>query len=174
MKFNTNFNLIPRYSLSLSQITYPSEILRFFARNRITGQYVYSFSATGILMKYGMSDNSSIAGERVYRQAGHIPLGWTVTPASSSGADMRILCDQFLAEYGIPVHKNNVILEVYDLTNYPRKWVGDNEDMLICEGELIEQYEIIHKGRPIGNIKPGRIEPRTSEADVYNSIFDKV
>ena len=86
---------LPTHVINLFTLTEPSEIMAYCKRHRIK-YYLYAFTCDdNTVMKYGMSmGDVKHLGERIYRQAAHIP-GWGKIPTSSSGADMGKICSKF-------------------------------------------------------------------------------
>lgn len=150
---NTKWELIPKRTIDLSKILEPIQISHIFNHFNID-KYLYSFMFKGILLKYGMSaDNSGLPGERSYRQAGHIssfPEGTRLT--GSSGSDFRIIEEDFIKLYGLPLDHRYMTLTVWDVTNYPFQTINTRNEILAMEAELISNYEKIVGSKPIGNI----------------------
>ena len=166
----TNTSLIKIHTLRLSDMSAPAEISAYCEANSIK-KMVYTFSWKGRVLKFGKSGLSKAKrqylGNRPYRQAAWIP-GWTQyvnhqlsplpLPYSSAGEDMRHICEKTTSETKLPIHKNDVVLTIEDMTDYPVSISGQpNLDVDIYEGEKIQEYIAAHGVRPIGNIRTEKL-----------------
>lgn len=145
------------HTINLSTLSKPVEIQHYFKTNKIE-VYAYTFSFGKNILKHGYSSKAwrkNSLGERVYRQAHNIPLGWNSKPGrSSSGKDFKEVCDDFENMYGIKVDKNQTIITVYDMTQYPGISIRDPESYAReMEAMLIDEYVNVYGCRPIGNLR---------------------
>jgi hypothetical protein len=95
-------------------------------------QYDYTFRRGELILKHGLSaDNSSIYGERIYRQAGHLK-GWSKTLDGPSGSDMADIARDFKNIYGIELNRKDISIDVYQMPNsaacaeFERKMITDH------------------------------------------------
>jgi hypothetical protein len=125
--------------------------MNYFRDKKII-HYVYEFRHLGYILKYGFSMGA--AGERVYRQAANIPLGWSKSFRSPSGKDFQCVCEDFFNKYGVIVNKNNVTLVIHDMSGYPFEIALAPElEIRRFEAELIAAFVELHGELPIGNLK---------------------
>jgi hypothetical protein len=174
-KSKTDWSLIPVHIINFKNLTLPSDITAIFKKLGID-YYLYQFSFLGIVLKYGMSaDNSGDWGERVCRQAGHGPFwGEDFQFRSSSGAEFRIILEEFKRKYGIDVLKDGLVLRVWDVTNYPFDSMDPWMEVNTMERQLIEDYVNVMGEKPVGNIDQEvdyRKRARIRKED-FNSLFD--
>lgn len=150
-----NHSLVTQHIIDVSTIKSPSDIMIYCKIHGIKS-CVYEFHDGLDLIKYGITleTRSSIPGERMYRQTAYLP-GWTSLPASDSGEEMLVYCENFHKRYGRIVNKNNVKLVIRDMTNYPpsvkRK---PHLDIRVLEANLIHIHEIYYGYLPPGNLNP--------------------
>ena len=138
--------------------------------------YCYAFTHNNVVMKVGQScDNDwqrGSYGERIYRQAHHIP-GWpTIASPGSAGGDMRALAAKFPN-----INKNNVCIKVWDMTGFPFSVAHDHRhEMTVLENQLIQEHIKKFGYQPIGNIRDeSNITKKTRVTDqMFNSLFDEV
>lgn len=136
--------------------------------------YCYAFIYKNTVMKIGMSaDNDWMRGsygERIYRQAFHIP-GWPSKPSpNSAGNDMATIIKHFPL-----IGKNDVCIKVWDMTNYSFAVANcPKTEVLECECVLLDLYEKEHNSLPIGNIRDERLMPKKARVSdtMFNSMFD--
>lgn len=150
----------PQITLELKQLTKPTELLDWMRALNIKF-YTYSFRVNGIpfiplcgeVIKYGASGDCHTGelGERLYRQAGHIP-GWTQTEpwlVGSSGEDMCQILDDYNQAYKYNITKNDVVIDVW-----PMNRVSSKDVKVACEDDerrLINEHIATHGIPPIGN-----------------------
>jgi hypothetical protein len=162
---------LPVIMFDLSQYLIPSLIKHDMKKAGITS-YVYAFYHKGVLMKYGVQydSNDDTFGERVYRQAFHIP-GWPKQPSKrSAGNDMLDIIVHFPG-----INKNNVTIQIWDMTNYPRANSNNQKyEVNQVERQLIKAYIALHGIKPIGNIKDeDHMDNKVQVEDVmFNSLFE--
>jgi hypothetical protein len=140
----------PAWIIDLSKLNHSSGICEIMKNKRIVN-YVYIFSCTNGVLKYGYSaDNSRNYGDRIYRQAGHLN-GWGRRLGGSSGSDMRIISDNYYSKYNTVLDRSNVKLTVIDLSNYGIPGTQE-EHCKNLERMLIDDCIIRNGAAPIGNI----------------------
>lgn len=101
-------------------------------REYLIEQYDYTFRRGKLVLKHGLSaDNSRIYGERIYRQAGHLP-GWSKMLDGPSGSDMEDIVRDFQNIYGTELNRNDISIDVYKMPNavacaeFERKLITDH------------------------------------------------
>lgn len=111
-------------------------------------RYNYSFVEiiTNEVVKHGLSAESTARdGDRVYRQAGHLE-GWKRRLKGPNGSEMRINASEFLEKHGFPLFRQNIRIDIVDMTN------ATNEDIEGLERKMINETIDQTKGTPpIGN-----------------------
>jgi hypothetical protein len=149
----TDWNTIPNITMDLGKLSDPAQICRVMNAHNID-KYLYKVMYKGIVIKFGMSaDNSRAFGERLYRQIGHSagwPTGLRLT--GSSGADWRIIEEDFKNLYGFDLDRQHMTVKVWDVTNYNFRSVNSRTEILSMEAELIDNYVNAVGEKPIGNI----------------------
>lgn len=157
---------LPRHTLQLVDFHGYREVSKAIGNLKMT-KMIYSFvhlykndsdQLTADILKYGKAaDNEWITGnwgDRVYRQAGHIP-GWSKMLGAGSGEEMMDVVANYTQQTGRIVHKDDVAIVLYDFTNFKFP-VQDKFGKYLekVENYLIEQYQSKNQGRnPVGNIK---------------------
>ena len=132
----------PTILIGLQHLKKPIQISYEMAYHKISS-YGYAFVTKEGIIKYGeSSDNSSTWGERIYRQAAHLP-GWPETARSSSGADMRLIALDFEKKYGRELHKDTVWIEIYQAQH--------KDHGLAIEQELLDECVKKTGSVPMGN-----------------------
>ena len=161
---------VPQHSIELKDLLNAREIRTYMRKHNIR-QYCYAFVYKSVVMKFGIQFKwgPTTFGERAYRQAWHIP-GWPNKPMSTSGDDMLDVIKHF---YGI--HKNDVILVIFDMTNYPRA-SSSNPDYEVksLERQLIKHHIDSTGEPPVGNIKTEDHMDKKSIVvdDQFDNLFD--
>lgn len=153
MNNKINWDVIPSFTIDCRKLTHPSEICAVFTKLNVD-KYVYKIMFKGIVIKFGMSaDKSRNYGDRVYRQIGHSAC-WSqgMRLRGNSGADWRIIEEEFLRLYGFPIDLKFVTVKVWDLTKYPFRSINSRNEVLAIEAELINNYVIAVGEKPIGNL----------------------
>jgi hypothetical protein len=155
-----DWSKIVKHTIDVGKLNVPSEISNLMKTFKIR-KYLYSIRYKGILLKYGMSaDNSRIYGDRVYRQVGH-SKSWENDPVinntskrlnGSSGSDWRVVEEDFEKLYGFPIDRKQMMVTIYDVTNYPFKTIDTWTEINVMENDLIERYRELVGEKPIGNI----------------------
>jgi hypothetical protein len=121
-------------------------------------------------IKIGMSaDNAKNFGDRIYRQVANIP-GWPTIPRSSCGKDIIPAIDEYQGNTGLTVHKDDCLVEIWDVTRAPQRGQSAKKAATDAENELLNQYESIHGKLPIGNPKDTR--KITGKPFVTNETWD--
>ena len=152
MTVRTNWEIIPTYILNVADLQDPYDICHFMKKHNIDW-YLYRVKYKGIVLKFGMSaDRSRNFGDRVYRQIAHAESWNDLRNTGSSGADWRIIEEDFYNLYGIKIDKNHLEIKIWDLTNYPWFSTVPRNEVIRMENELIEEYTKIVGEKPIGNI----------------------
>ena len=81
--------------------------------------YVYQFRVNDEVLKIGFSCSEELAGERVYRQMGNIPVytdGEVSYPlCGNSGSEMRESCKIFEHRYNTLIDINDVHVDIWDI-----------------------------------------------------------
>jgi hypothetical protein len=139
-------------------------------------KYLYRIMFKGIVIKYGMSaDKSKNYGERLYRQLSHAESWGSLRNCGSSGADWRVIEEEFFKLYGIKIDKNQISIKLWDVTNYPFTTIDPWKEVYYMEQSLIDSYANIVGEKPIGNLhddinfrQKGHIP-----LEVYNGIFEE-
>lgn len=148
----TNWDVIPTHIIDVSLLNDPYEICHFMKNHNIDW-YLYRIKFKGIVLKFGMSaDKSRNFGDRIYRQIAHAESWGKIRNTGSSGADWRIVEDDFYKQYGIKVDKQFMEIKLWDLTKYSFISTNPRNEVLRMENELIESYINIAGEKPIGNI----------------------
>jgi hypothetical protein len=155
--------------IDLANLIKASEIRSTMKENDIR-IYCYSFVYKNTIMKFGESHTwkPSTYGERIYRQAWHIP-GWPTIAQSRSGDDMLDIIKNF---HGI--HKSDCWIRIWDMTNYPATVSADpSYDVKDLERQLIKEYCEQNNGeRPVGNIKSEEhMDAPIVKDEIFNTLF---
>lgn len=157
--------MMPTLVIDLSTIRHFSEIYQLMHGIRA---YVYIFRhRNGIWIKVGMSGACQERdGDRLYRQAGHLE-GWWSRLQGSSGADMRNIAWLWQQQHGTALVRQDVIIEVYDLTR-------TGMDCEQVERDMIDQHLAAHGRAPIGNIDRQSLlsERRLANQSRLDQLFD--
>lgn len=174
MKVTVNWNNTPTYDIDVGQISDPFEISKLMKSLGIK-KYCYRIMYKGIVIKYGMSaDNSRNCGERIYRQIGHSASWGSQRLNGSSGADWRIVEEDFYNEYGIHIDKNYISIRVWDFTNFPFQTYNPWDEVNAIEAQLIDEYVRLIGKKPIGNIndEANVIRKAAVTKDTLNNLFE--
>jgi len=139
---------LPTRTIKLYMLSETKEIFQI-----MTGvtDYCYAFTHITGTMKFGQSDNNEWEkgswGERIYRQAWHIP-GWNIKCSPNmSGKEFL----DTIAHYP-NIHKDDVIVKIWDMTNYAFLSKDNHKfELTALENQLIEAYETMTGCTPIGN-----------------------
>ena len=149
----TNWETIPKIVIDVSKLSDPAQICRLLNFHKID-KYLYKVMYKGIVIKFGMSaDNSRVYGERIYRQIGH-SASWPTSQrlTGSSGADWRIIEEDFKNLYGFDLNRQHMTITVWNVTDYNFRSVNSRNEILSMEAELIQNYIDAVGEKPIGNI----------------------
>lgn len=143
----------PTLQLKLKYLTRPIEIVDWMRELNIQF-YTYSFyTVQGEVIKYGASGDCHTGelGERIYRQAGHIP-GWGQSNPwliGSSGDDML----QILTDYA-QIYKKSLVKDDVEIDVWPMNRVAPQNVKQACEEAeraLINEHISKYGMPPIGN-----------------------
>ena len=173
----------PDYTIHLKNLTSPSEVMQFCKQQNIRN-YAYAFiynspiEQRDFYLKIGRSAPGGSIGERIYRQAGHVP-GWAFPLTGPSGSDIAHVIDLF--EKTFPVNTklltiNNVSICIWDVTNVVNTHLTDDAyPTRVCENQLLDEYEEIHGCLPLGNLKDTRNEMMAPYVgrEHYESLFEE-
>ena len=152
MTIDTNWSIIPTYILDVKDLTDPYDICNFCKKYNIDW-YLYRIKYKGIVLKFGMSaDRSRNYGDRSYRQIAHSESWNEKRLNGSSGADWRIIEEDFYKLYDIKVDRKFMEIKFWNLTDYPFISTIPRNEVIRMENELIEEYIKIVGEKPIGNI----------------------
>jgi hypothetical protein len=157
-EFKIQWDEIPCYYIMGNELVTPYDICNIMKKNG-TRKYVYRVTLVGknglpnLIIKYGMSaDNSRNYGERIYRQIAHSRSWGDQRLRGSSGADWIIIEDDVLEKFDITIDYKDIIITIFDLTNYPfvlqDEWLEVNK----IESHYIKEYTRIFGSKPIGNL----------------------
>ena len=168
---NIDHKQLPKFTFKLKKLQKAAEILKVMRDNAVEG-YVYAFEYMGIIIKYGVQYQAGDGhGNRIYRQAFHIP-GWD-KPCSPnmSGDDMR----DIINEHFPSIHKDDVVIHVWDMTSYPQTIEGDFKfDINKLERQFIKAHINKHGRTPLGNIKDeSHMDTKwVVSSEVFTSLFE--
>ena len=152
MKITVDWSLIPVYSFHLSDHTVPYDLSVEMKKLKIR-KYLYQIMFKGVVLKFGMSaDNSRTYGDRIYRQLGHSKSWGADRLKGSSGADWRIIEEDFFNLYNIDIDRKFIVVKVWDVTNYPFTTLQPWFEINAMEQQLIDRYIQAVGEKPIGNI----------------------
>lgn len=176
MKIDVDWSSIPTYTIDVSKLDAPSAISTIMKSYKID-RYCYQIMFKGIVLKYGMSaDNSKNYGDRVYRQIGHSKSWGDKRLNGSSGADWRIIEEDFLDLYGFPIDKDYMKLKLWDLTHYPFVTINPWDEVNAIEAQLIDAYVQAVGEKPLGNINDEANVVRKAgiRVDLLANLFEEV
>jgi hypothetical protein len=148
-----NFLDRPTVQLKLKYLTRPIGIVDWMRELNIKF-YAYSFyTVQGEVLKYGASGDCHTGepGERMYRQAGHIP-GWDQAQpwlVGSSGDDMLQILNDYTQTYKKSLFKDDVMIDVWPMNMVALKNVKKACEEV--ERELITEHIAKYGMPPIGN-----------------------
>lgn len=154
----------------LRSIKDPNQICNICKKHKISRfNYTFKEIVTNEILKHGLSaDSTARDGDRLYRQAGHL-IGWKRRLKGPNGAEMRIIAEDFEKKHGYPLHKDNVVVEIIDMTTATTEEIEALERQMI--NETIDNTQGI---RPIGNRDPESIAYATKIKNELNlaKLFD--
>ena len=165
----------PKHSLELKNLNSLSDIISFFRRRNIQ-LYLYDIQYKGKTIKYGIQHTISASpGDRVYTQCGHMP-GWPQlfnrSPSSRKAVELMIL---EICENLTDFHKNDVVIEIYDLTDYNFKLPESVHSVHIEIRNIEGKFNDWHKeqfGRfPVGNPKQEKKQTEPPEPALFEKMF---
>jgi hypothetical protein len=149
---NIDWTKVPKHTVDIGTLIDPYDLTITFKNLNIT-KYVYRIKFKGMVIKIGMSaDNSRTLGERAYRQIGHSESWGNRRLNGSSGADWRIIEEEFRKQYGINIDRKDLSITIYDFTSYPFITTDPWNEVYHAEQERIETYKEIVGEKPIGNV----------------------
>ncbi len=152
MQIDVDWSIVPTHNIDVSTISAPFDISLIMKALKID-KYCYQIMYKSIVIKYGMSaDNSRNYGERLYRQIGHSKSWGKQRLNGSSGADWRIVEEDFLDLYGFPIDIDYIKIKIWDLTNYSYVTINPWNEVNAIEAQLIDAYVKAVGEKPIGNI----------------------
>lgn len=163
---------LPSITIDCGQLLNACEIKSIMKQLGIT-DYCYAFIYKSTVMKYGQSGDNDWKrgsyGERIYRQAFHIP-GWPTKPSpNTAGKDM---CDIVAKFPGI--NKNDVLIKVWDMTGYNFAIKHDHRhELTVLENTLLSEHVNAYGTLPVGNIKDVTFIQRKTRVtdDIFDSMF---
>ena len=173
MKVNVDWDNISTYDINVGMLSDPFEISKILKEYKIR-KYCYRIMFKGIVIKYGMSaDNSKNCGERIYRQVGHSASWGEQRLNGSSGADWRIVEEDFHKEYGIQIDKNHMTIRIWDFTDFAFQTYNPWDEVNAIEAQLIDEYVKLIGEKPIGNIndEANVIRKAAVTKDTMNNLF---
>lgn len=173
----------PDYNIHLRDLSTASFLLQFCKTKNIRN-YAYAFvfnspfAFVDEILKIGRSAGGEI-GERIYRQAGHIP-GWNTVLHGPSGSDILEVIKLYEtlnpASTGL-LNTSNISIRLWDVTGAPNPHISDVAyPTRVCENQLLTEYEELTGMLPVGNLKDTRNEmmkPFVS-TNTWNSLFEEV
>ena len=167
---------VTKHEIKVGKLSDPCEIADLFRQHGIE-KYVYRISYKGITIKFGMSCPSASTarhGDRLYRQIGHNSSWGDQRLTGSSGADWRVIEEDFEKEYGFKIDHNCMSITVWDLTNYPFETIDPSKEVNAIENSMIEKYTDIAGSKPIGNINDeSTIKKKSSiPKDLMDDLFE--
>jgi hypothetical protein len=162
---------LPSTQFKLKELNKACEILKEMRDLDFQG-YVYAFVCKQTVMKYGVQYKAGDGhGNRIYRQAFHLP-GWEIPCSPNmSGDDMRDIIDEHFPD----IHKDDVVIYVWDMTNFPRTVSTDPKlDINKLERQFIREHIEIYGSKPVGNIKDeSHVDDQSVVSDkVFTSLFE--
>ena len=160
---------VPQYIIDCSTLTHAREIRQEMREAKVR-LYCYAFTYKSEILKFGEQHkwDPTTYGERIYRQAWHIP-GWPTMPKSSSGSDMLDIIQNFPN-----ISKNDICIMIWDMTNYPQASLANPSfEVRSLERQLIKAYIDEHGKKPVGNIKDEEHMDRKTrvKTDLFNTLF---
>lgn len=161
---------LPQYRIDLVNYLTANVIKQNMKSSKVRS-YVYAFIHKNTVMKYGVQYDcdDDTHGERIYRQAFHIP-GWPKVPSPrSAGNDMLEVIKNFPG-----INKNDVSILIWDMTHYPRADSKNPKyEVNVVERQLIKEHIKQHGEKPIGNIKDeAHMDNKAHIKDVvFNNFF---
>ena len=164
----------PHYRVFLDEVSTPAEVLRIMKANNL-GKYCYAFHVKDKNVKYimniGMSEVAHI-GDRVYRKCGNLYGFGHNALTGDFGSDMQVVVKLFEDKFtDIQVHKDNVILELWDTSNI----IVDsfNSATIECEKKLFRDCKAKFGIIPVGNTQdPNDRNKQTMVPSVWNYLFE--
>lgn len=160
----------PDHRIPLKDLDDPKEIYDFFKKHGIK-KYVYGISCSDdddLMAKLGRSGHAGgrmIPAERVRGQCAQMD-GWIFnTDDLKNGRDFRTVMEDLKA-----TNKDLYTIEIWDYTNEPNDTFDPDLNIKQGEAELIRQFEVKYKRRPVGNRKIERAASAVSK-ETFGSFF---
>ena len=163
----------PRFIIDLSKLDDFAEILHIMQSRNVT-DYVYTFIFDNVVAKYGYSARPRRQlGERIYRQAGHLP-GWSRKLWGSSGSDMRVICEEWEQVYGKLPNRNNSLITVVDLSNVDGRRLDSESRCKDLERWFINNHVTQFGCAPLGNKDADTkvVERRIKNQYQFDQLFE--
>lgn len=167
--------LKPTILINVSKLSKPYDLCKIMKKEEIS-EYGYSFFVeveknVADILKLGMSaDNAKSYGDRAYRQLANIN-GWDQVPKSQCGKDMLEVVKSFEEKTNILVHKDKILIGIYDAAPMVKIYNDRVKAAEHVEGQLLSQYEKMFNSLPIGNFKDTR---KTGYTNNFPNLFDYV
>jgi hypothetical protein len=155
------------YQIEVARLKSPIEISHW-AKKVNLGSHLYAFKLSDYFFKWGGSRNSTeTPGERIYRQTCHFP-GWDYNFKSRSGEDIKHTFEYLEIITGKPVHRNDLVINVWDLGKI------HSDDLWKLESKMILKYKIENNHYPLGNKDTGIFALNKSKINesVFSSLFE--
>jgi hypothetical protein len=178
MKKKFDWSQFPRYTIAYGFLQSPVDVCKVFSHYNID-KYVYCINFKGIVIKYGMSaaeGTNRMWGERVYRQLAHCHSWGSQRIDGSSGKEWFIIEQDFKNTYGIDIDHRDVIVTVWDATNYQFESFHPSFEVEQMEAELINNYIDLVGSKPIGNINDEAYKQNKSFVNkkVHDNLFEEL
>jgi hypothetical protein len=151
----------PKHRLELKNLNDFLDVVHFFRRKNIQ-LYLYDIQYKGQTIKYGIQHTiSAQPGNRLYDQVAHM-TGWNRpfkrSPATRESVELMILgvCEN-LTDF----HKDDVVIEIYDFTDYnfslPNSYYVVHIEMRNIECHFNNWYKEQYGVFPVGNPKQEKL-----------------
>jgi hypothetical protein len=173
-----DFYNVPKFTIDLAGMIAPIEIVHAFNRKypKYLG-YVYCIKYKGLVIKYGMSNNTTESnGDRVYSQLGHLS-SWGLSHLSrGAGSEFFHIINDVKLTYNIDLDHRYMTITVWDFSTHTFKALDRSFDLRWFEAELIRRYKESVGGLPIGNLKSESnvLTKSYIPADAWDSMFDTI
>jgi hypothetical protein len=167
------FENIPKFTIKLKDMVDPINISHEFRNNKITGGYVYRIMYKGIVIKFGMSNTKEpTPGDRVYSQLGRVK-SFGVPLRRGIGNDFADIMEDFRNLYGFELDHNDIVLTIWDFTNYKYHSVKPEDELRKFEAGLIRRYIESVGERPIGNLRveTAALNKKFVTTDIMQNLF---
>jgi hypothetical protein len=166
----------PTDRIWLSDLAEPCELLQYCRAQNIK-YYAYSFGHKAddpnTFWKFGQSGGKML-GERIYRQAAHLP-GWSsFDPRSGHGDGILGLIREYATLYpskAASLHKDDMFISIWNVTHLKNYNADANNNAKVAEYELYYQYLDLFDVKPFGNLRAPSIAPQPSTAHL-DTLFE--